>query len=342
MRAVVLEGNARLSVREVARPKLDKVRPVLVRIAAAGVCGSDIPRGFEGKAYHYPLIMGHELSGVVEEGGQSFSPGERVVVFPLIPCLKCASCSVGEFSQCVDYDFLGSRSDGGFTEFVKVPERNVFRIPEHLDITHAALTEPTAVALHAVNKLDLPLGATVAVIGGGPIGLLAAQWLQSKGCEKVYVVDIDGAKLSVAETLGCIPINAREGDPVEAIRRETPRVDGAVEACGLPLTYRQSIEVVSDFGQVVLMGNMEGDLKMESDLVSSVLRRELVIHGTWGSRITPTGRDEWSVSLAAMDRTIKIGPILSHRVTLAETPTMLERMHGREMSHMRVAVVAGR
>ena len=348
MKSVVLESNAKLSLREIPAPIADSQRSVIVRISAAGICGSDIPRAFAGGAYHYPLVMGHELSGVVDQAPSSagFTPGDRVVIFPLLPCYRCDACSVGEYAQCIDYDYLGSRSDGGFSEFVAVPEANLFRIPDHLDTTHAALTEPTAVALHALAKTSISPGSNAVVFGGGPIGLLTAQWLRIRGANDIYVVDVDAGKLKTADDLGCIPIDATKTDPVESIRAArsaakaaASRIDLAVEACGLPITYRQSLEVVDTFGEVVLMGNIKGDFGLDERLVSSILRREISIFGTWNSRVTPHGNNEWTTSLQTMDRTIRIAPIVSHRISLAETPKMLEGMFNRSVDHFRVVVL---
>ncbi len=346
MKSVVLEANAKLSLREVPAPVADSRHSVVVRINAAGICGSDVPRAFGGGAYHYPLVMGHELSGTVDQANSSsgFSRGDRVVVFPLLPCYKCDACSIGEYAQCIDYDYLGSRSDGGFAEFIAVPQANLFRIPDHLDSIHAALTEPTAVALHALAKTKVSPGSNAAVFGGGPIGLLTAQWLRVRGANDIYVVDIDPGKLKIADDLGFIPINPAIADPVESIRAaaaggKAGRIDLSVEACGLPLTYRQSLEVVDTFGEVVLMGNIKGELTLDEKLVSSILRREISIFGTWNSRVTPRGSNEWTASLEAMDRTIHIAPIVSHQISLAETPKMLEEMYHRTVDYLRVVVL---
>lgn len=342
MRALVLRANGTLEVTDVPLPEPVSDRDVLVRVRAAGVCGSDLPRAFGGGAYHYPLVMGHEIAGVVEAVPPEceYRPGDRVVVFPLIPCRACSACAIGAFAQCEDYDYLGSRRDGGFAEYVSVPAWNLFRVPDRLDLAAAALTEPVAVALHGVGKLSVTPGETAAVFGGGPIGLLVAHWLRIRGCSRVFVVEVDGKKLRIACDLGFDAIDGMKSDPVETIRAATGGgVSCAVEACGLPATYRQSLEVVSTFGQVVLLGNLKGGLDLPEAVVSSVLRRELTISGSWNSSVVPAGMNEWTTSLDFLDREINCKPLISHRITLEEAPELFEAMWKRELSHMRVVVL---
>src|SRR5512134_1267370 len=126
VKALVLEANARLAWRDVPMPARPDRGWALVRIEAAGVCGSDLHRAFEGGAYHTPLIMGHELAGTVEEPaeGGALPRGALVTVFPLLPCLRCAPCQTGDYAQCTDYDYFGSRRDGGFAEHLWAPETN--------------------------------------------------------------------------------------------------------------------------------------------------------------------------------------------------------------------------
>ena len=354
-RALVLEGNGELVVKAVPVPEPTHPHSVLIRVTAAGVCGSDLPRAFGDGAYHYPLIMGHEFSGVVEiaDSDLRYSRGDNVAIFPLIPCHRCVACSTGAYAQCHDYDYLGSRSDGGFAEYVWVPVENLISIPAHLDPVHAALTEPVAVALHCVNRLKIQPGGRGVVFGGGLIGLLAALWLRIRGCAEVFVVEIDSRKLSIAKRYGFVPIDAGEGDPVRAISNvvaelaggsigvgvKAPGVQYAIEACGLAITYRQSLEVVDDFGQVALMGNIKDPLTFAPEEVSSMLRREITVVGSWNSSVVPRGTDDWSVSLSSMDRTIDVKPLISHRISLADAPELLRSMWRGEVSHMRVVIL---
>jgi L-iditol 2-dehydrogenase len=332
MKALVLERDKELVYRDVPEPERPGPEWALVKVAFSGICNSDLHRGFGGGAYHYPLIMGHEFSGTVLEAraGSGFAAGEAVTAFPLIPCRTCAACRSGEEAQCASYDYLGSRRDGAFAERVWVPVRNLFRVPPGVELLHAALTEPCAVARHAASKAVLPARATVAVFGGGPIGNMAGQWFRANGAARVFVVDVDDRKLALARAMGFEPLDARAGDPVEALRGLTggAGVDAALEAVGLPLTFRQVLACVRHGGQSVLMGNIRGSLSLEEREVSSLLRREVTIRGTWNSRVSPEGANDWTESLARMGRGIDIAPLVSHVVPLSEGPDIFRRIVG--------------
>jgi L-iditol 2-dehydrogenase/galactitol-1-phosphate 5-dehydrogenase len=228
MKALILRARGLLEYNEMALPDRGHDRghdrdhdrdqagalgDVLVRVAYAGICGSDIPRAFHGKAYHYPLVMGHEFSGTVVQAAadSGYTIDDRVVVFPLLPCRRCAACGTGDYAQCQHYDYYGSRRDGGFAEFVRVPASNLFRVPDRVSLRSAAMTEPCAVALHGVNKLDVKPGMSALVIGGGPIGNMVAQWLRLRGCGQVYVSDIDARKRAIAADMGFSVIDSSGG-----------------------------------------------------------------------------------------------------------------------------------
>lgn len=333
MKALVLKENALLSYGEVDDPApFRSLRSdgrarggeadVLVKVAYSGICGSDMPRAYQGKAYHYPLIMGHEFSGTVAEApeGSPFAPGDAVAAFPLIPCGTCAPCSTGDYAQCADYDYYGSRRDGGFAEYVRMPAANLFPVPEGVSLRSAAMTEPCAVALHGVEKLSLRAGMSALVLGGGPIGNMVAQWLKLKGCDPVYVADIDVRKLALAEELGCVGLDSSACDPGDEVRRRCggDGADCVVEAVGLPATFLQAVKAAGRFGQIVFMGNISGTFQVPEKDFSRILRNEIRISGTWNSKVEPRGKDEWSAVLAALDTRIRVAPLISHEVPLSE------------------------
>ncbi len=347
MKALVLRNNAELAYEDVADPVPGQIGiggddgggEVLVRVAYAGICGSDLPRGFNGKAYHYPLVMGHEFSGTVAEApsGSGFASGDRVVLFPLLPCRRCAACGTGDYAQCSDYDYYGSRRDGGFAEYVRVPARNLFRVPDRVSLLSASMTEPCAVALHGVNKLEVRPGMGALVIGGGPIGLMVAQWLRIRGCSRVYVSDVDVRKRDIAAALGFTAIDSSGGptsekyDLAAGLRKLEGRdgVDCVVEACGLPATFLQAVQCAGRFGQIVFMGNIHGTFQVPEVDFTRILRNEVRISGTWNSKIEPRGRDEWTAVLAHLDAAMQVQPLISHTVPLAEGVSMFGRMAAR-------------
>ncbi len=340
MKALVLEKNKVLKYKEIQIPKKKYEKSYLVKVIASGICGSDLHRAFEGGAYHYPLVMGHEFSGTIKEGfkGARFKKGDKIVVFPLIPCNKCTACQTGDYAQCMDYDYLGSRSDGGFAQYTYVPEENIFLVPDHIDMIHAALTEPSAVALHGVKKLDISPGSTGAVFGGGFIGNIVAQWMRIRGARDVIIVDIDEKKLKIAKNMGFISLNSMKKDPIESILSYTHK-DGAdfvVEACGLPITFLQSIKSVKRFGQVVFMGNISGTFEIKEKDFSNMLRKEIKIYGTWNSKIIPEGQNDWSAVLKYMDRELNIAPLISHKPNLSMGEEIFRRLYNKTESFNRV------
>lgn len=335
-----MESDSNLSVVEREIPLRQEDGSLLVRVVACGVCGSDLPRGFEGGAYRYPLVMGHEFSGMVAEEKESsaFRRGHRVAVFPLIPCRACVACSTGDFAQCTDYDYFGSRRDGGFVEYLRVPEANLFLIPPHVKTLHAAMVEPAAVALHGVRKMHVAAGDTGVVFGAGPIGNMTAQWLRIHGCKRVLVVDIEERKLAIATGMGFEAVNSAQEDPVQRIMELTGGAGAArvVEAVGLPATFLQAVQVAARFGEVVFMGNIHGTFSIGEKDFSNILRKELTICGTWNSKIVPRGADDWTTVLQYLDKELQVAPLISDTPLLEEGPAIFESIRHRKKFHNKV------
>jgi L-iditol 2-dehydrogenase len=345
MKALVLTANARLELldRPVAPPLTDD--SLLIKIHACGICGSDIPRAFNGKAYHYPLVMGHEFSGEVTRPGtaSAYKAGDRVAIFPLLPCRKCSACQTGNYAQCSNYNYFGSRCDGGFQEFLKVPAANLLPVPEHVHTLHATMTEPAAVALHGVRKMKITAGDTAVVFGGGPIGNMAAQWLRIHGCSEIMVVDNDERKLKIAEDMGFIPVSAQAGDAVEKIMKITGGLGAikVIEAVGLPITFLQAIRVAALYGEVVFLGNLSGTFQIDEKDFTHILRKELSIYGTWNSKITPAGTDDWTTALKYMDKELQVAPLISSTPRLEEGPAVFESILNRKEFHNKVILKIG-
>lgn len=346
MKALVLEADKKLVYREdfpVPAEREVGGRPAaLVRVAAAGVCGSDIPRGFGGKAYHYPLVMGHEFCGVVEEpvAGGRFKAGDKVAVYPLIPknAESDPACQTGDYAQAREYDYYGSRRDGAFAEYLRVPEWNLLPVPPHVKLLHAAMTEPAAVALHGVRRLRITPGDDAIVFGAGPIGNMTAQWLRINGCDRVFVVDVDAAKLALAAEMGFATIDGAKDDAVERVMSESggAGVAKSVEAVGLPRTFLQATQCAGRFGEVLFMGNIAGEFRIGEKDFSNILRKELTIHGTWNSKVTPVGSDDWTTVLRAMDRQLEVGKLVTDRLPLSEGPRIFDDLANRRGSHNKV------
>ena len=334
MKAVVLDAPNSLQYRQVPDPEPFGERPVLVRVGAVGVCGSDLLRFGKGTAYHYPLVLGHEFSAVIEQvpTGSRFTPGDRVAVFPLLPNPADPLTEIGEPALGSGYDYYGSRRDGGMAELLWVPERNLVPVPATMPLLHAAMVEPAAVALHAVRKLLVPASGTALVIGAGPIGALAAQWLRILGWTRVLVADVDPVKRAVMSELGFETIDAATDTVAQTLLLTGNGVDAAVEASGLPLTLLQALEATAPRGQVLILGDLKGDVTIPRALVSSLIRRELTVLGTWNSKITPTGSSEWDMVVAniAAGR-LQVAPLISHALPLADAGRTFAEMLDRRI-----------
>lgn len=345
MKAAVLYGIGDLRFEEVPLPKIKK-REVLVRVKACGICSSDIVRVMEKGTYSFPLIPGHELSGEVTEIKGEFSSlkeetksvnlknGDRVAVAPLLPCYKCPHCQIGEYNLCDDYDYLGSRCNGGFAEYVKAPQENLIKIPPGVSFEEAALTEPTSVALHALRQAKMGVGDKVAILGTGTIGIILAQWARILGASEVYLVDVVEEKLRVAQEYSFTEtVNASKEDTVKSILEKTGQrgVDVSIEAAGNPITFKQSIQVVRKGGKVVFLGNMRGEVTLPGELVSSILRKELTMYGTWNSRFAELPKNEWAATLHFIKvGKLRVKPLITHRFELKQAKEAFQMMYKGE------------
>lgn len=300
MRAAVLHapGDIRMERVPVPRPGPDEA---LVRVAACGVCGSDIPRMLRpGGAYHLPLICGHEFSGhVVEPGPQAegaAEPGDLVTVPPLIPCHRCAPCRQGNHSLCEDYDYFGSRRAGAYAEYVAVPVGNLMVLPGTLDPRAAAMMDPAAIALHALWRTGLRTGHRVAVVGAGPIGLFAIQWARLAGAAEVLAVELDPRKAAMAAEAGA----TSSATPEEAAELTDPGYDIVVESAGAPPAIERAATLVARRGQAVFIGIPHDPVVLAKGTFGAFLRREVTLHGAWNSFSAPFPGEEWRVAAAAL------------------------------------------
>jgi 2-desacetyl-2-hydroxyethyl bacteriochlorophyllide A dehydrogenase len=236
-------------------------RDVLVRVRAAGICHSDAHyRAGRSAVRPLPLTLGHEVAGTVERTGSevsNFKAGDRVCLHYLASCGDCVYCQRGNEQFCTLGAMMGKYRDGGYAEFVVMPARSVFHLPEEIRFEHGAIMMcSSATSLHALNKARLQAGESVAVFGVGGLGLSAIQLAKVMGAREVFAVDIRAGKLALAERFGAVPVNAAACDPVAEIGRLTGGrgVDVALELIGLPLTMRQAVQSLAIQGRAALAG----------------------------------------------------------------------------------------
>lgn len=212
MKAAVLHGQGDIRYEDYPLPETGRGQ-VLVKVRAAGICGSDITRVLGTGAHYYPIVLGHEFSGEVAETGEGVTcvkPGDKVVAAPLIPCGLCPDCQQGAYALCKHYSFIGSRQQGGFAEYVAIPEANAVKFPQAYSFDQAAFFEPASVALHGLLQNEYRGGGIVAILGAGTIGIFTGQWASIFGAEKVVFMDIDDERLKIAKEISqgiCINIS---------------------------------------------------------------------------------------------------------------------------------------
>jgi D-arabinose 1-dehydrogenase-like Zn-dependent alcohol dehydrogenase len=234
---------------------------VLIRVAAAGICHSDAHyRAGISKIDNLPVTLGHEVAGHVEKVGkevQHVAPGDRVCVHYLVHCGECEFCRRGLEQFCRSGQMIGKHRDGGYAEFINVPARNAFALPDKISFEVGAIMMcSAATALHALNKARLKQGESVAIFGFGGLGFSALQLARALGASEVYVVDINRAKLAVAAKLGAVAIDANAGNPVEEIKDATggKGVDVSLELVGSAKTMRQAALCLAPLGRAALVG----------------------------------------------------------------------------------------
>ena len=325
-------------------------KELLVKIAACGICGSDIPRIFllGTSKQKYPLTIGHEFSGTIVKTGPDADPalvGKQGAFFPLIPCGHCENDLTGHYAECVDYDYMGSRRDGGFAEYVLVPSAWNFVEAKgaHPDMVQLAMTEPACVAQHAVRSSRMYAGANVVIFGAGPIGLMMARWAHLFGAGSVLLFDVQDEKVDFAIAHGEHAVNSLKESPVEAVKAafDGKLADIVIEGTGAGPVLDQCIDCVRSFGTVTLVGNPSTDAKLCMKQHSSILRKELTIHGVWNSMYSSQPINEWSYTVKMLgEGKIRFKDLVTHTTNLEGLPELCGKIYRKEISICKAMYVA--
>ncbi|UCG94398.1 MAG: galactitol-1-phosphate 5-dehydrogenase [Candidatus Aerophobus sp.] len=342
MMAAVLHAPGDLRYEEVEVPKIGP-NDVLLKVKAAGNCGSDLQRIMVEGTHVFPCIPGHEFSGEIVEIGDnatSFKAGDRVTAYPLIPCMRCEWCLQGQYNLCEDYDYLGSRSHGAFAEYVKIPAVNLVRLPKEVDFDEGAMTDPACIALHGIKRAGgIRPGQSVVILGTGPIGMLACQWVKAMGGGKVVAVDIIEDKLKIARELGVdVCVNAKKEDVVEKVMEETKGkgADVVMETAGSTATQRQSLLIACKRGKVIHIGRSYSDVLLPDEVFTRIFRRELEVYGAVNSNFSPLD-NEWKTSVQFMaSGLIKAKPLISHRIKLEAIAETFKNMYEQKMIYNKI------
>ena len=301
MKAGVVHAKNDIRYEDIEKPVAEAGR-VVVKVKYTGICGSDIPR-VNGDACHYfPNVLGHEFSGVIDEVGEgvtSVKPGDHVAGIPLVPCMKCEDCQKGNYSLCKHYSFIGSREFGSFAEYVSMPEKNVVKIDNDVSFEKGAFFEPATVALHGLRRLDYVGGKNVAILGGGTIGLMTAQWAKIFGAKSVTVFDILDERLDLAKRLEChYGVNSSKPDFMDRVNEITEGrgFDYVYETAGNTITMKMAFKLAANKSQVCFIGTPTKDLTFSVEEWENINRKEFFLTGSWMSYSAPFPGDEWKLT----------------------------------------------
>ena len=270
MKAMVLTGIREMEMQEFPMPEIKNEYEVLIKMKVVGICGSDVHYYSLGKIGSqkviYPFPVGHEGAGEVIRVGNRVTrvkPGDRIAIEPAMPCGVCDQCHDNRPHTCRKLRFLGcpGQADGCLSEYIVMPENSCFKIADSMSYTEAAISEPLAIGVYAVNQSIPMQGATIGIVGFGPIGMSVILPAIAKGAGKVYVTDLVDERLTIAKRCGATWTgNAAKGDIVEQIKQEEPLLlDVIFECCGKQEAMDQAIELLKPGGKLMIIGIPEFD-----------------------------------------------------------------------------------
>jgi L-iditol 2-dehydrogenase len=340
-RALRLDANHRLWIEEQPIPRPGEGE-VLVRVHANGICGSDIhfyERGVLGPyVVREPYTPGHEACGEIVElgtGVRERQVGQAVAIEPGIPCRKCRFCKIGRYNQCPDVSFLSVPGiDGTFRDYVTIPADFAHPMPTGMTWEQGACIEPVAVAVHAINRARIVAGASVAVLGVGPIGLLVIQAALAVGAGKVLALDCQEMRLALAQALGALPIHINDEAALEAVlaRTDGQGADFVFETAGHSSATALAPEIAATAGVIVQVGWPE--IERVPYKIETILAKELDLRGinryanAFPAAISLVGRGA-----------IRVEPIITHRFDFEQSPTAFAYAHEHPDHVIKVVVL---
>lgn len=337
MHALVLNGIGDLSyeVREIPQIKPNEV---LLKIKSCGICSSDIERIFVNGTYHFPTIPGHEFAGeivsVYDEKDANLL-GRKACVFPLLPCKTCKECHDENYAQCQNYKYYGSRNDGAYAEYLAVDKWNLVFF-DNLDYCVASLCEPTAVAIHAANRITTEKEDSVLIIGGGTIGLLLALVLKTKS-NHVYVGARNQKSMTFIKSLGLNYLDTN--DLANEVNKATngQGFNNIFEVVGSNVAINESIESAASFAKIVLVGNPKDDVALEKKTYWKILRKQLTLTGTWNSSYS-SKQNDWQVALRFLKENEDVAKkLITHKYSLSESNEAFDTLRDKSIFKVKVA-----
>ena len=332
MKAAFLTRLRTIEIGEAPKPQLTGTRDVLLRVGAVGVCGSDVHYYKTGRigtaVVKYPFVMGHEFSGTVEKTGaevRGLQRGQRVAIDPLVACGQCDQCRAGRPNTCRNQRFMGQPGElaGSLAEYVVLPEDCCYPIPESMTDGQAAMIEPLSIGVHSQRLSQMEAGATIAILGSGPIGLSVLLACRAAVDCTAYMTDLIDRRLAMAAQLGARWTGSpRLTDVVKAIVEMEPAgVDFVFECAGEQETLNQAVELLKPGGTLVIVGIPEFD---EFSFPAHTLRRkELTIKNVRRQNHCMAS----AIELVSSGR-INVDPLMTHHFKLGETAAAFDLVSG--------------
>lgn len=344
MKANVLYSIGDLRYVETDVPEI-KDNEVLVKVHACGICGSDVARVFTTGTYHFPTIIGHEFAGEVVQVANykdKMLLGVRAAIFPLIPCRKCNSCRHEAYETCSNYNYLGSRCDGGFAEYVAVPKWNLQIIPDNVSYEEAAMLEPSAVALHALRRSGFKAGDSIAIIGPGTIGMTICQLAKIMGADKVLLIGRSQHKLQFAVDHNFVEYTCNSNtDNIESIVESITGVgfDVVIEGTGASASFETCLNIVRPMGKICVMGNPIGDISLQKQVYWKWLRKQVQIVGTWNSSYGVKNSD-WDIIVKLLsEKKLSLSSLITQRLPMKDLMDGIKMMASGNVYTNKVMII---
>lgn len=339
MKAIKLEKPWEVACVDLEKP-VPKEGEALIRIITAGICGSDIGafRGTNGLV-SYPRVIGHELAGIVESipenNKNGIKVGDRVVVDPYIYCGHCYPCRIGRTNCCTSLHVLGVHVDGGMAEYYTHPADLLVKIPEGMTWEEAAMAEPLTISLHGIHRGGVQAGEYCAIIGAGPIGLVAGLAAQAYGAHAI-LLDLVQERLDFAKSIGIeYVVNSGTENPEERIREITggDMAQLVMECSGANVAIRSTLDYVSNAGRITFTGWPKKETSIPTDLIT---KKEVDIRGAR----TSAGEFEEALDLIRTKK-VDMNKILTKVIPIEEAPDTIVDIEKNPGNYMKVVVRIG-
>ncbi|SEJ94859.1 L-iditol 2-dehydrogenase [Propionispira arboris] len=338
MDSLKLYGVRDIRFEKAEEPIMHSDNDVIVKIKAAGICGSDVSRYRLLGPYIIGMIWGHEFSGEVVAIGKAVtnvSINDRVVGCPVVFDGEDYYYKKGEFNRSDFNNAIGAKRPGAFAEYICLPSQNLVKIPNTLSFDAASLVEPSSVVIHGLYRTSLTVGKSVAIVGaGGTLGLIAIQWAKIFGVGKIIAIDIDDAKLELSKKVGAdVVINSLNEDTEKLIAKNTDglKADLVIEAAGSPITASQVFAYAKKGGEILFLGIPYGDVHVKRYYFEKILRSELTVFGSWSNVSAPFPGKEWSDSVKFFaEHKINTEHIVTHRLPLSKGPEIFKKLMERK------------